>query len=263
MRYLLLFLGVYYFLLFCGCAPKPEFPSGEIIDLTHPFDDQTIFWPTEERFVFEKGFEGFTDDGYYYTANKFCTAEHGGTHIDAPIHFFKDGKTVDAIPLDQLIGSAVVVDVTAKCLANRDYQIQLSDFLDWENQYGRLPSNTIVLIRTGFGTFWPDREKYMGTSERGPEAVMELHFPGLHPDAATWLVGERSVKAIGIDTPSIDYGQSNLFQTHVTLFEANIPAFENVASLNRLPVRGFTIVALPMKIKGGSGGPLRIVAIVP
>lgn len=245
-----------------GCAPKEEFPVGRIIDLTYSFDDTTIFWPTEKGFVLEKGFEGITEKGYYYRANRFCTAEHGGTHIDAPIHFYQGRNTVDAIPLDQLIGAAVVVDVSAKCLIDRDYRVQVSDFLDWEKEHGGLPDKAIVLLRTGFGQYWPDREKYMGTAERGPEAVAKLHFPGLHPDAAKWLVTERSLKAVGIDTPSIDYGQSTLYETHVALFEANVPAFENVANLDGLPASGFTVIALPMKIKGGSGGPLRIVAMV-
>ncbi|HEY4643237.1 MAG TPA: cyclase family protein, partial [Bacteroidota bacterium] len=130
------------------------------------------------------------------------------------------------------------------------------------NRHGRIPQKAIVLIRTGYGSFWPDREKYMGTPERGTEAVAKLHFPGLHPDAAKWLIDERSVKAVGLDTPSIDHGQSTQFESHVTLFEANVPAFENVANLDQLPVNGFTVVALPMKIRGGSGGPLRIIALV-
>jgi len=255
-------LGSLYWVCLYGCAPSPEFPAGKIVDLTYSFDDQTIYWPTEKGFLFEKVFDGVTEKGFYYAANRFCTAEHGGTHIDAPIHFYQDRNTVDAIPLDQLIGAGVLVDVSAKCLADDDYQIQVSDFLDWETQHGKLPDNVIVLLRTGFGKHWPDREKYMGTSERGPEAVAKLHFPGIHPDAAAWLLSERSIKAIGIDTPSIDHGQSNLFGSHVTLFEANVPAFENVASLDQLPESGFTVVALPMKIRGGSGGPLRIVAIV-
>ena len=242
----------------CGA----QLPKGRVVDLSHAFDEQTIFWPTEKGFVFEKGSEGFTEKGYYYTANRFCTAEHGGTHIDAPIHFYKDRTTVDAIPLEQLIGDGVVVDVADKCAADRDYQVQTADFLAWEKRHGRIPKGAIVLLRTGFGRFWPDRVRYMGTDERGPAAVAKLHFPGLHPDAAKWLTSERSVKAVGLDTPSSDYGQSTLFASHVTLFEKNVPAFENVANLDQLPAKGFTVIALPMKIKGGSGGPLRVVAIL-
>jgi kynurenine formamidase len=134
------------------------------------------------------------------------------------------------------------------------------NLIGWEKKNGRIPNGAIVLLRTGFGKFYPDRKKYLGTQERGAEAVAKLHFPGLHPDAARWLITKRSIKAIGLDTASIDYGQSTLFESHRILFEKNIPALENVANLDRLPVKRFTIIALPMKIKGGSGGPLRIVA---
>jgi len=127
---------------------------------------------------------------------------------------------------------------------------------------GRIPAGAIVLLRTGFGKFYPDRKKYLGTDERGAAAVAKLHFPGLDPQAARWLGQSRSIKAIGLDTASIDRGQSTLFESHRNLFERNIPAFENVANLDQLPVKGFTVVALPMKIKGGSGGPLRIIAML-
>jgi kynurenine formamidase len=255
----IVFLTIVYWI---GCTQPEKFPSGTIIDLSYPFDSETIFWPTEKGFQFERGFEGITEAGFFYTANRFCTAEHGGTHIDAPIHFFKDRNTVDAIPLEQLMGKGIVVDVSVQCSTDRDYQVQVDDFLVWERKHGGIPEGTIVLLRTGFGKYWPDRRQYMGTNERGDAAVKKLHFPGLHPDAAKWLVTERKIKAVGLDTPSIDYGQSTQFHSHVTLFENNIPAFENVANLNQLPEKDFTVIALPMKIKGGSGGPLRIVAMV-
>jgi len=156
----------------------------------------------------------------------------------------------------------VIVDVTNQAAANPDYLVSVADFQNWERRNGRIKPGTIVLLRTGFGKFYPDRKKYMGTDERGAEAVAKLHFPGLDPAAARWLTQNRSIKAIGLDTPSIDYGQSTLFESHRILFEANIPAFENVANLDQLPVKGFNVIALPMKIKGGSGGPLRIVALL-
>ena len=131
-----------------------------------------------------------------------------------------------------------------------------------EKREGLLVRNAIVLVRTGFGKYWPDRGKYMGTDERGDSAVAKLHFPGLHPEAAHWLVNVRKIKAIGIDTPSIDRGQSKDFKSHVALYEKNTPALENVANLDQLPEKGFTVIALPMKIKGGSGGPVRIVALL-
>jgi kynurenine formamidase len=144
-----------------------------------------------------------------------------------------------------------------------DYQVTHEDIVRWETEHGALPANVILLIRTGFSTRWPDAARYLGTAERGEAAVAKLHFPGLHPDAARWLIANRSVKAVGIDTASIDYGQSSLFETHRALFERDIPAFENLTGLDRLPPRGAAVIALPMKIKGGSGAPLRAVAILP
>lgn len=249
------------FALSCQKAAT-EFPSGKVIDLSHSFDAQTIYWPTEEGFKIEKEHDGMTPAGFYYAANKFWAPEHGGTHIDAPRHFALNTHTVDQIPLDQLLGTGIVVDVAQQCEANRDYQISVADLQNWESQNGALPRGAIVLLRTGFARHWPDRVKYMGTDERGAAAVAKLHFPGLSPEAARWLVANRSIKAIGLDTPSIDYGQSTLFESHRILFEKNIPAFENLADLSQLPAKGFDVIALPMKIGGGSGGPLRVVAIV-
>lgn len=233
-----------------------------VVDLTHAFDADTVYWPTEPGFVLEKEHDGVTDGGYYYAANRFSSPEHGGTHMDAPIHFAKGHRTVDAVPVDQLVGPGVVVDVTAACAKDRDYLVQVGDLEAWEREHGTIPSGAIVLLRTGWGRFWPDRVRYMGTAERGPAAVKKLHFPGLHPDAARFLAAERHIAAVGIDTPSIDHGPSTTFATHVALFERDVPAFENVANLDQLPPKGFTTIALPMKIRGGSGAPLRIIALL-
>jgi len=246
-----------------GQQRSREFPGeGRIIDLSYAFDSETVYWPTAQPFRLEKDFEGETEQGYYYSAYRYSAAEHGGTHIDAPVHFARGRHSTDKIPLEQLIGPAVVIDVTRQCERDRDYRITIEDFLLWERRQGRLPSGTIVLLRTGFGKHYPDRKRYLGTDERGPSAVPKLHFPGLHPDAARWLVTNRSIKAIGLDTASIDFGQSTKFESHRILFDKNIPAFENVANLDKLPLRGFAVIALPMKIRGGSGGPLRIIAVL-
>lgn len=240
-----------------------DFPSGTIVDLSYPFDSETVYWPTAETFHLKKDFEGVTEKGYYYSAYKYSAAEHGGTHIDAPVHFAQGQNSVDEIPLGQLMGPGIVVDVTRQCLENHDYLITESDLRNWERRNGRISTGTIVLLRTGFGRFYPDRKRYLGTDQRGAAAVANLHFPGLHPNAARWLTQNRKIKAIGLDTASIDYGQSTLFESHRTLFAKNIPALENVANLDKLPIKGFSVIALPMKIKRGSGGPVRIVAIVP
>jgi kynurenine formamidase len=238
------------------------FPSGPVVDLTYAFDANSVYWPTAEQFKLETDFEGMTDKGYFYSAYRYSAAEHGGTHLDSPVHFAKGHFTVDQLPLESLMGTAIVVDVTSQCAANADYLVSVADFQNWEKTNGRIQPGTIVLLRTGFGKYYPDRKKYLGTDERGAQAVAKLHFPGLDPAAAKWLTQERSIKAIGLDTASIDRGQSTLFETHRTLFEKDVPAFENVANLEQLPVKGFSVIALPMKIKGGSGGPLRIIAIL-
>jgi kynurenine formamidase len=248
----------------CARAPEPpRFPAGELVDLSHDYGDETVYWPTAESFKLEKVADGMTPGGYYYAANNFATSEHGGTHIDAPVHFAKGHRTVEQIPLDQLLGYAIVVDVTASCASNPDYRVTTDDFTAWERTNGQIPDGAIVLLRTGFARFWPDAAKYLGTAERGEAAVAKLHFPGLHQDAAKWLAESRRIKAIGLDTASIDYGQSTLYESHRTLYEHDIPAFENLATLDRLPAKGAIVVALPMKIKGGSGAPLRAIAILP
>jgi kynurenine formamidase len=244
-------------------AAEPPFTGGKWIDLTHDFSAETPYWPTAENFVLETEFHGQTPKGYFYEANRYRASEHGGTHIDAPVHFAEGHQSLEQIPLSQLIGPGVVVDVSANVLTNADYRIATADVQAWEREHGKIPKGAIVLFRTGFASRWPDAKSYLGTDEKGPAAVAKLHFPGLDPDAARWLVSERSLKAVGLDTASIDYGQSTLFESHRILFAKDIPAFENVATLEQLPATGAYIIALPMKIKNGSGGPLRIVAWVP
>lgn len=249
-------------MLAISCDEARDFPAGRWIDLSHDFSSETVYWPTATPFVMDTVFAGPTEKGYYYSAYSFCAAEHGGTHIDAPIHFAEGRQTVDQIPLSRLIGPAVKIDVSAKVNADRDYRIAVDDIEAWESQNGRIAEGSIVLLYTGFSKYWPDRAQYLGTEKRGPEGVAELHFPGLGPEAAVWLADNRKIAAIGIDTASIDFGQSQTFDTHVALMTRNIPAFENVANLSELPATGAHVVALPMKIRGGSGGPLRIVALV-
>jgi kynurenine formamidase len=251
-------------LLACGSAfaQAPVSGPGQWVDLSHAYSEDTLYWPTASRFHKETVFEGVTDGGFYYTAYDIRTAEHGGTHVDAPIHFFENRQTVDQIPLKNLIGPGLVIDVSDKAAAEPDYQLCAEDIKAWEEVHGRVDEGSIVLVKTGFAQYWPVAEEYLGTGKRGEEAVPLLHFPGIHPGAARLLV-QRGIKAVGLDTASVDYGQSSDFMTHRILYEANIPGFENVADLSAVPARGAFIVALPMKIEGGSGAPLRIVAFVP
>ncbi len=236
----------------------------KIVDLSHTYSRETVYWVTAQEFELDTVFHGQTDKGYFYAANNFTTAEHGGTHIDAPIHFAANKQTVDEIPLEKLIGNAIKVDVSAKAMDNPDYLITIADLQAWEKQQGNpIPEGSIVLLQTNFSKYYPDKMQYLGTDQRGEGAIKLLHFPGLSPEAAQWLVDNRKIASIGIDTPSIDYGQSQYFQSHVILLGQDIPAFENLTNLDQLPTTGFEIIALPMKIKGGSGAPLRIVALVP
>lgn len=260
-----------------GCKPAPPLAAtaqptatarnplaGTIVDLTHAYGPDTLYWPTDERgFQLELGNNGRTPKGYYYAANRFSTAEHGGTHLDAPIHFAEAKPTAAQVPLERLTGEAVVVDVAAACDKDADYQVSIADLHAWEERNRRQLVDVILLLKTGWSKRWPDRERYLGTPHRGQEALTEMHFPGLAPEAARWLAEHRAVKAVGIDTASIDYGRSTQFETHVALCTHEVPIFENVADLDRVPEQGAWVVALPMKITGGSGGPLRIVAFLP
>ncbi len=232
------------------------------IDLTHELSSDAVFWPTADPFKLTTDFEGMTEGGYYYSAYSFTTAEHGGTHIDAPVHFAKGMHTVNEIPLEQLIGDAVVVDVSTQVAKNRDHLISVTDLQGWEALHGEIPKHSIVLLRTGFSSYWPNAGKYLGTELRGAAGTAALSFPGLSAEAAEWLMQRRHIKAVGIDTASIDYGKSRDFSAHVMLMTHNIPAFENVANLDKLPATGAYVIALPVKIRGGSGGPLRIIAKV-
>lgn len=243
---------------------QPDAPwSGfSIVDMTHSFDADTIYWPTEQGFELETGFDGMTDGGYYYTSNRFAAADHGGTHLDAPKHFARGRQSADQVPLDRLMGPACVIDASATALADPDYRLQPDDIEAWEARHGRIADGCIVLLHTGYGRFWPDRERYLGTTRLGDEGVANLHFPGFSEASARLLV-ERGIAAVGIDTASIDFGQSQDFIVHRTLYALDIPGFENVANLEALPPTGSFVIALPMKIATGSGAPLRIIGFVP
>lgn len=233
-----------------------------IVDLTHAYGPSTLFWPTSPTtFSLEKLAYGQTEGGFFYAANSLCTPEHGGTHLDAPIHFAERGQTVEQIPLDRLIAPAVVIDVTAQAAEDRDYRATRDDVLAFEKTHGRITAGTIVLLRTGWSRHWPDAKAYLGDDT--PNDASKLSFPSYGAQAARILVEERQAAALGIDTASIDYGRSTDFQVHRIAAGANVPGLENLTGLDRLPPRGALVIALPMKIEGGSGGPVRAVALVP
>ncbi|MGH7809486.1 MAG: cyclase family protein [Candidatus Binatia bacterium] len=245
-----------------ACAAQADaVDEKKLVDLTYPFSSDTHHWPTAKPFQFEKVAEGRTPGGFWYSSYNYGGSEHVGTHLDAPFHFAEGKWTTEQVPLSRLIGPAVVIDMARQAEKNSDYALQVSDVRAWEKTYGRIPRDSIVLIRSGWGKHWGDRKRYFGTDEAGN--VRDLHFPGLSKEAAEFLVKQRGVKAVGIDSPSIDPGPSKDFMAHQVLGAANVPIFENVAALERMPARGATVYAIPMKIKGGSGAPLRIFAFLP
>jgi len=233
-----------------------------LVDLTHTFGSSTLYWPTSPGgFRLEQLAFGETPGGYFYSAYAFSTPEHGGTHLDAPIHFAAGGATADRVPLEQLVAPAVVIDVSAKTAADPVYRLTREDVAAFERQHGRIPRGTIVLLRTGWSGRWPNRLAYFGDATPGDAS--KLRFPSYGAEAATLLVRERGVAALGVDVASIDYGPSTDFAVHRIASAANVPGLENLTRLDELPATGALVIALPMKIEGGSGGPLRAIALVP
>lgn len=237
--------------------------GAEVVDLTHTFDETTLVWPTSDPMRLEKVAGGVTPGGWYYASNIVHMTEHGGTHLDAPMHFAEGQLTADRVPLSRLIGPVVVIDVSAASARDADHLITAPDIKAWEATHGLIAQGTLVVFRTGWSARWPDAATYLGTALKGTAGVAQLHFPGLHPDAATYLTAERGIGAVGIDTASMDRGQSTTFETHRILAAAGVPGFENLTNLERLPARGAVLIALPMKVGDGSGGPLRAVALLP
>jgi kynurenine formamidase len=245
-----------------GDAKAPDLATARVVDLSHAYDERTLYWPTApSSFELKRLHHGPTPAGFFYAANSFCTPEHGGTHLDAPIHFFEGRRTVDQVPLEQLIGEAVVVDVSAQAAADADYRLSRADLDAWEKKHGTIPREAIVLLRTGWSARWPDRRRYLGDDTPGDAS--KLHFPSYGRDAAQWLVQTRQVAALGVDTASIDHGPAADFVVHQVAAAANVVGLENLTGLDRLPPRGAWVIALPMKIGGGSGAPLRVIALLP
>lgn len=247
--------------LVSGAAQTLDPAAYRIVDLSHAFGPSTVFWPTSPTtFKLDTLASGMTEGGFFYAANSFCTPEHGGTHLDAPIHFSEKGLTAEKIPLEQLVAPAVVIDVRARASADRDYRLSRADVLAFEQAHGRIARGTIVLLRTGWSRHWPNAKAYLGDDTPGDAS--RLSFPSFGGDAARLLVDERAVAALGIDTASIDYGRSTDFEVHRIAAAKNVPGLENLTNLDQLPARGAVVIALPMKIEGGSGGPLRAIALV-
>ncbi len=243
-------------------AAELDLTGQRIVDLSHVFSEHTIYWPTSPgRFELTELARGPTAGGWFYSAYSLSTPEHGGTHIDAPVHFSQEGQSVDAIPLGNLIGPAVVIDISEQAKADPDYLLTLGDIDAFEAAHGPIGSGSMVLLRTGWSQRWPDAMAYMGDATPGDAS--RLHFPSFGPEAARFLIHDRGAKVLGVDTASIDGGQSRDFRVHRMAGRHNVPGLENLTNLEQLPPTGATVIALPMKIEGGSGGPVRVVAFVP
>ena len=243
-------------------AQRIDLARSELVDLTHSFNQQTLYWPTSPaRFELKELANGPTPGGFFYSAYMLSTPEHGGTHLDAPYHFAEKGNTADNIPLNRQIAPAVVIDITAQSQRDRNYRLTVADVEAFEKQHGRIPAGAIVLLRTGWSKYWPNAKQYLGDDTPGDAS--KLSFPSYGGEAARMLVEQRKVAALGADVASIDYGASTDYPVHRIAGGANVPGFENLTNLERVPATGAIVIALPMKIEKGSGGPLRAVAIIP
>lgn len=232
--------------------------SVEVVDLTHELDSQAPYWPEGNA---PSPFKApvtatYQKDGYFARALEM--PEHFGTHMDAPAHFDPKGVTVDRIPVKQLVVPAVVIDVGKAVKANSDYRVTAADIENWEKSHGPIPRGSMVIFRTGWETRWPSQERYMNRDAQGV-----MHSPGLSVEATKFLVGSVHATAIGIDTASIDYGPSKQFEAHRVTMPAGLYHLENLANLARLPATGAVVIALPLKLRGSSGSPTRVLALIP
>ncbi len=229
----------------------------EVVDLTHELDSQSPYWPEgSSPSPFKASIAAtYAKDGYF--ARLLEMPEHFGTHMDAPIHFDPKGATLDRIPIREFVLPAVVVDVSESVKSNPDYRVTAADIEKWQRSHAKIPRGCLVIFRTGWESRWPSHERYMN---RDPHGVM--HFPGLSVEAAKLLADSIHAAAIGIDTASIDYGPSKNFEAHHVTMPAGLYHLENLANLGRLPATGAVVMALPLKLRDGSGSPTRVVALL-
>lgn len=231
--------------------------DAKLIDLTYPLNDKSPFWPGDNYQPFQlRTIATLEQNGVL--SKTFAMPEHFGTHLDAPCHFEKGQPSVEAIRSEDLFAPGVLIDITMQAETDADYRLTRSDIAAWEQAHGRIPDRAIVLLRTGWGRFWDRMARY-----RNQDATGRMHFPGFSAEAARWLVKERTVRGIGIDTLSIDHGPSKDFLVHHIVNGAGRYGLENVAHLDKLPPRDFFLIVAPIKIETGSGGPTRLFAVLP
>jgi len=228
-----------------------------IVDLTYTLNESSPYWPGENYQPFElKTIATIEKDGVLSKA--LTLPEHLGTHIDAPNHFELGQPAVDKIPPEDLFAAGVVIDIAPQSEQDADYMLSRADIERWESEHGRIPDRAVVLVHTGWGRFWTNYDRYKNQDVRGT-----LHFPGVSKEAAEFLVKQRDIRGMGIDTLSIDPGISKDFAAHHVLNGARRYALENVANLNKLPAQGFHLIIAPIKVEEGTGGPTRIFAVMP
>ena len=260
MRYQMI-LGVW-----VSIFPLPTFAldldDNRLVDLSHSYSENTLYWPTSPTaFQKEELDFGMTEGGWFYSAYTVCTPEHGGTHLDAPVHFAAGGASTEKISLENLVAEAYVIDVSEKTSVDRNYRLTADDVRMFEVAHGEIAAGTVVLMRTDWSKHWPDAIAYLGDDT--PDDASNLQFPGFGAEATRILAEQRNVAILGVDTASVDYGQSQDFIVHRIGASQGVANLENLTNLNQLPATGAIILALPMKIEGGSGGPARVVALVP
>jgi kynurenine formamidase len=232
-----------------------DIPTGKthIVDLSYAINDKLVPWPGDARW-FEARTNATVEKNGYFTRS-FWMLEHYGTHLDAPIHFPPGTITVDQIPAKQLFGPAVILDVRAEGVKDADYQVPATRVEQWEKAHGRIAEGSIVLVRTGWASRWPDAQKY-----RNQDAQGRMHFPGFSAETVKLLI-ERKVSGIGCDTMSADYGASQDFAVHHLALGAGLYHLENLRDLSAVPEAGAYLIVAPIKLEGGSGGPVRVFAI--
>ncbi|MGH9797221.1 MAG: cyclase family protein [Candidatus Polarisedimenticolia bacterium] len=235
-------------------------PAERLLDLSYSYDASTLYWPASGGFRLTVDAAGRTPSGSFYASNSLCTSEHGGTHLDAPYHFAEGGATTDRIPIGALVGPLFVLDVREACAADPDHAVTEAEIRAFEARHGAIPEGAIVVLFTGWGVRWPDAKRYLGDDTPGD--ATRLHFPGLSAEGARYLATRR-IAGAGIDTASIDPGPSRDFPAHQVLAASGIYTLENLDNVERLPPAGAALVALPMKIGGGTGGPARVLAVLP
>lgn len=227
----------------------------EILDLTHALNSTSPSWGKGQN-PFNYKIIAAHDSGLPILGS-YSTPEHYGTHIDAPIHSADGQLTVDQLTTDQLFAPGIVIDVSVKSEKDPDYLLQMEDILKWEEMNGPIPDRAVVLLYTGWSKKWEDHAAFKNVGEDE-----KMHFPGFSKETAEFLVNERAINGIGIDNMSIDFGLSERFEVHKITNGAGKFHLENLANLHQLPVKGFYLIIAPIKLESGSGGQVRVFAVI-